>query len=692
MPLQILPKESLAKADTTAKMLLEHLVEKQAELGLEDAVIFYNFPLFREDDRLLVAELVLISPMHGVLLISTAPSGVDSSLDRLEGAYSQIFSRLVKYPRLRAGRAKLAVGLDAFVWLPEGRRADQIKIGTPEFDDYLASVRIEHPVAADVFEELLSVLDGSKALIRAKERKVDNFPKSSRIVTIARLEEEIRKFDRDQRVAYMTEVFGPQRIRGLAGSGKTVVLALKAALTSIREPQAKIAVTFYTKSLYQHIRQLITRFYRLHEDKDPDWSNIQVLHAWGGATVDGLYHRMAQRFGHQPLNFGQASALSRDKPFAFACGRLLADPNVRSAYDYVFVDEAQDFPPEFMKLALRLANEEKLVIAYDVFQTIFDVEVPTAASLFGVDDANEAAITFDEDIILHKCYRNPREILVCAHAIGFGIYGRKIVQMLESTEHWQDFGYEVQGNLAAGQQVVITRPVASSPSSISTSHSIDEIIGVRTFSKAAEEIQHVAERIQDDITRQGTPPEDILVICADDRNATAYLNSLKVALAKFGIQTNNLQDESFSLRDFQREGAVTLSTVYKAKGNEAYSVYIVGIDSLFYSPTPRSRNRAFTAMTRAKGWLYVTGVGAAASLFETELQTAKANCPNLQFAYPSPEQLVFMKRDLVEVDPAEVDEEMSRLAEGLEPEEFERLLRKKLRELQGRKRNKKKIL
>lgn len=692
MSLQILPKESLAKADATAKLLLEHLVERQTEFGLSDSVVFYNFPLFREEERLLVAELVLISPLHGVLLISTAPLGIEASLDRLEGAYSQIFSRLVKYPRLRAGRAKLAIGLDAFVWLPEGTRSDQVKVGTDEFDALLNSIRGDQPIATETFEELLSVLDGSKALIRAKERKIESFPPKARIATIARIEEEIRKFDRDQRVAYMTEVFGPQRIRGLAGSGKTVVLALKAALTSIREPQAKIAVTFYTKSLYQHIRQLITRFYRLHEDKDPDWSNLQVLHAWGGATVDGLYYRMAQRFGHQPLNFGQASAASRDKPFAYACSRLLADPNVQSAFDYVFVDEAQDFPPEFMKLALRLANEEKLVIAYDVFQTIFDVEVPTAASLFGVDSANDPAITFDEDIILHKCYRNPREVLVCAHAIGFGIYGKKIVQMLESTEHWQDFGYEVKGALVAGQNVVIARPTESSPSSISASNSIDEIISVKTFNKAGEEIQHVAERIRDEMVTQGTPPEDILVICADDRNAAAYLNSLKVALIKFGIQSNNLQDDSFSLRDFQREGAITLSTVYKAKGNEAYSVYIVGIDSLFYSPSPRSRNRAFTAMTRAKGWLYVTGVGSAAVEFEKEIAKAKANCPTLSFTYPSPEQLVYMKRDLVEVDPAEVDEEISRLAAGLEPEEFERLLRKKLRELQGRKRTKKKIL
>lgn len=37
---------------------------------------------------------------------------------------------------------------------------------------------------------------------------------------------------------------GPQRIRGLAGSGKTIVLALKAAYLHTQYPDMKIAVTF----------------------------------------------------------------------------------------------------------------------------------------------------------------------------------------------------------------------------------------------------------------------------------------------------------------------------------------------------------------------------------------------------------------------------------------------------------------
>ncbi len=699
MALQIFPKESAAKADQNAKALIEHLQDKEYELGLESAVLFYNFPLFREDENLLVADLVLASPLHGVILLATVSgeqldaaelTGITSKLD---GAFSQVFARLVKFARLRKSRTQLLFPMEAYIWALEGNADSEItKIGFPSIDDSLNSIRLPTALSEEVFGELVSVLDGSKALIRPKERKIEGFPETSRIAIVARLEEEIRRFDRDQRVAYMTEVGGTQRIRGLAGSGKTVVLALKAAMTAIRYPEATIAVTFYTKSLYQHIKQLITRFYRMHEDRDPDWKRLRVLHAWGGATVEGLYYFAAKRFGHQPLSFSQAQALSPRQPFGKACELLLEDQAVGPIFDYVFVDEAQDFPPEFMRLALKLATEERLVIAYDVFQTIFDVEVPTAASLFGTDKRNEPAISFEEDIILHKCYRNPREILLCAHAIGFGIYGKKIAQMLESKEHWEDFGYEVvNGDLSPGQPVSINRPTENSPSTISLSNNINQIIGVKSCSGAADEALYVAEKIKNDIQEEGISPEDILVICADDRNATGYFNLIARELRKFDIRVNNLQEDSYSLRDFHADQCVTLSTIYKAKGNEAYVVYIVGIDALFHDPTPKNRNRAFTAMTRAKGWLHVTGLGKAVADFASEIAAAKQNYPLLKFVYPSEQQLVYMKRDLITIDAEEADETLTRLANEMEPEDLEYLLKKKLRELRGKKRPAKKM-
>ncbi|WP_349779724.1 ATP-binding domain-containing protein [Xanthomonas sp. WHRI 7065] len=690
MALQIFPKDSALRGNANLRRLIQHLKEKQVELRLSDSIIFHSFPLFREDDKLLVADVVVVSPSLGVLLIS-APSQIDSTTtDKLEGTFSQVFSRLVRYPRLRLGRAQLKFNIDAFLWIEEGEQAENTVIGFAGLDTKFQSHFTNEEISPEVLDELISVIDGSKALLKPKERRTEGFGRHSRIADIARLEEEIRRFDRDQRVAYMSEIAGLQRIQGLAGSGKTVVLALKAALTAIKEPEANIVVTFYTKSLYQHIKQLITRFYRMHEDRDPNWDRIQVLHAWGGATNDGFYYQVARRFGHDALNFAQAKAIS-DRPFAAACSRLLADSSIGNVYDYVFVDEAQDFPPEFMSLALRVTSEEKLVIAYDVFQTIFDVEIPTAAILFGMDASGQSVVEFDEEAVLHKCYRNPREILLCAHAIGFGIYGQKIVQMLESKEHWEDFGYEIRGELTFGQQVVIERPQENSPSSISETNSIDEIISCSSFNDLTQEVNFVTERIRGDIQEQGISPEDILVITADDRNANVYLRAISSSLAAIGIRVNNIHGSGFEIRDFQRPGEVTLSTIYKAKGNEAYSVYLVGIDALFLRPTPRSRNLAFTGMTRAKGWLYVTGMGAAALSFSRELDAAKANFPNHKFAYPTKEELVFMKRDLVSVEPSVVEAEIDSLGDGLDTEDFERILRKKLKELQVERKTKKRL-
>ncbi|MEQ1775137.1 MAG: DUF2290 domain-containing protein [Burkholderiales bacterium] len=586
MSLQVYPRDRVFQNDPTAKSLLDYLTANATELELGDAILFCNFPLFREEEFLLVAQVVLVSPLHGVILISTADmspqlsASAEDIRNQLEGTFSQVFARLVKYPRLRKGRAALACNLDAVLWIPELpenpiAQDESMIFGRQALRDRIQNSKQAEPLASDVFDELVSVLDGSKALIRPPERKTKDFGPSSKVVQILALEEEIRRFDREQRVAYMTEVNGTQRIRGIAGSGKTVVLAMKAALTAIKNPEANIAFTYYTKSLHQHVKQLITRFYRLHEDRDPDWNRIKVFHAWGGGIVEGLYSYSAKAFGTTPLTFGQAQSYNPRQPFSFACNQLIENANIKPIFDFIFADEAQDYPPEFLRLCLKLAEEEKLVIAYDILQTIFDVETPTAGSLFGTDDAGEPAITFDEDVILHKCYRNPREILICAHALGFGIYGPNIVQMLESSDHWEDLGYKVmKGPLTSGSKVEIFRPEENSPSSISSNNKINDLLKIEVFDEPASEIEFVATEIKKDIENDGVFPEDILIVCADDRNARAYFKRLGFKLDEMGIGTHNLQEDNYGLRDFQSKGKVTLSTVYKAKGNEAYIVYI----------------------------------------------------------------------------------------------------------------------
>jgi superfamily I DNA and RNA helicase len=698
MALEVYPKEQAFRNAPVAKTLLDYLLSTQEDLRLESAFVFCNFPLFREEGVVLTAPLILVSPLHGVFLFAfpedarafgETPSDTAKSL---EGTYSQVFSKLVRYPRLRKNRNTLAATLEAYLFSPEEPvdyegDSDLLLVGLGSVKRTLDAQRLPKPLADEIIAEIISVLDGSKALIRPPDRDIKPFSQTSKVARIVALEEEIRRFDRDQRIAYMSEISGPQRIRGLAGSGKTVVLAIKAALTHVREPDARIAFTFYTKALYQHVKQLITRFYRLYDDRDPDWTKLRILHAWGGDVVEGLYSFAAKAHGEVPLTFAQARAFDPHQPFDYVCNRLISNSSLNSLFDYIFVDEAQDFTPSFLRLALRLADEEKLVIAYDVLQTIFDVEMPTVEVLFGTDKRGEPAVHFEEDIVLHKCYRNPREILVCAHALGFGIYGPRIVQMLESKEHWEDFGYQVtKGEFISGQEIVIERPEENSPSSISKDNSINQLIEVQVFSEFSEEIDYVVGQIVKDISEEGVSPEDILVICADDKNIRSYFRNIATELNRHGIACNNLQQDSFGLTDFRAAKKVTLSTVYKAKGNEAFIVFLVGIDALFDRKAAKRRNMVFTAMTRAKGWLRVSGLGTVAERFAKELDKAKEHFPKLQFVYPSSEQLVIMKRDLVTAESGELENVIDRLTEEFSDEDLEDVLSRKLQELRKRKR------
>jgi len=139
--------------------------------------------------------------------------------------------------------------------------------------------------------------------------------------------------------------------------------------------------------------------------------------------------------------------------------------------------------------------------------------------------------------------------------------------------------------------------------------------------------------------------DDIVVAVVDDRHARKYLNLLASQLSQHQIACNNIH-EAYGVPDFQIEGRITLTTVHKAKGNEGFAVHVVGADAVFQYPSKSNRNRLFTAMTRAKGWLRLTGVGAAAKQLVREIESAKRNSPCLRFKYPSASDLETMKRDL----------------------------------------------
>jgi superfamily I DNA and RNA helicase len=128
-----------------------------------------------------------------------------------------------------------------------------------------------------------------------------------------------------------------------------------------------------------------------------------------------------------------------------------------------------------------------------------------------------------------------------------------------------------------------------------------------------------------------------------------YLAKISRALASAGVATNNIIADRFSEPAFQIEGKCTLTTVYRAKGNEAAVVFALGCEAVPLA-TRSGRNRLFTAFTRTKGWLRITGMGRPFDKLKREIETALNLTPKMKFKMPDPQRIELIQRDLSEKD------------------------------------------
>lgn len=290
--------------------------------------------------------------------------------------------------------------------------------------------------------------------------------------------------------------------------------------------------------------------------------------------------------------------------------------------------------------------DRNVVWAFDELQTIMEADTQDLAATFGVTsnggqriDLARAAKNYSgdllpHDIILRKCYRNPREILLAAHALGFGIHDQ-IVQNLEDEDHWKVVGYDLKsGRCEVGEEVVFERPIENSPLSISAHPSAGELIEFEAHENAHAEVESVCSQIESFVL-EGIRLHDMLIVCLDDRNLGAYTRLFGEGLNRRSIGLNNIKASSYDVPNFFVDDKVTISTVYSAKGNEAPVVFLVGIDALHpIRHTKKGRNRIFTGITRSKAWLRVSGVGAQAAHFCKELEMSKQQFPRLEFVWP----------------------------------------------------------
>lgn len=662
MALEYIP----ARSDLGKKPPLENVIKRiRQAMGQQSGVVYYSWPTLKDySDTLHRGDIALITEEGGLkLVIYTASNREDvvtRKYDEAAHLLGLVESQLSKSSKLRQKR-RLKVEIEPILYAPNS----PIEMGDDEATFVMNEDRLLEAIsekaepaldAADI-EEIRSILEGAKALSRPKPRHIKGDGSEDVAEAFAELEELIANFDAKQRGVAMTSLNCPQRIRGLAGTGKTVILAMKAALTHANSPTTKILITYYTRSLKDTIERLIVLFYRHFAEGEPDWNYVHVRHGWGRRDLPGVYRDTCNRESVSPKSY--ADAKSQSDPFGFVCGELIANKEPSSYYDLVLIDEGQDFPDSFYQLCFFItkgARDEKNIIwAYDELQNVFDVKVRAPDVLFGNDTDGEPRISLTRslpegadtnDHVLQKSYRNQRDVLVMAHAIGFGVYG-ETVQMLENRSHWEDVGYDVvSGTFQVGSEVVVKRPRRNSPARLNTPDDVP-IIQPSVFEDAKEEANACAQGIREMMSR-GLRAHDFLVIALDDRYARGYLSKVSKLLAEEGIQPNNLLAGGYDEPPFTMEDHVTLATVYRAKGNEAAVVFVLGADAATLR-TRTGRNRLFVALTRTKGWLRLSGCNTPryrkllAEIKETEKYT-----PEIRFVMPDMTDLNTIQRDLEE--------------------------------------------
>lgn len=515
------------------------------------------------------------------------------------------------------------------------------------FSDYISGNMFdnmcEHRLDDDNWKRLLSVIEKANVLAKDIGIPIEKPAKNLR-EAIAINNQKIYTFDETQLEASLSITDACEQIRGLAGTGKTVILAIKAAKIHRYDPNAKIAYVFYTQSLYTQVTRLIQKYYVKLTGVQPS-ENLKILHAWGGRTTgEGLLYNVCRTNGLSPIPYYEVRGYSN--PFGEACKRVSAY-NLRKEYDYVLIDEAQDLPEEFFYLVAKIVKDpKKIVIAYDQLQTTTDVSMPDFEELFGKDKNGEPQVKLleENDHILKKSYRNYRDVLLIAMAFGFGIYAVDgMVQMIRSVKNWKALGFDfekinnVGDDISFSSRVIVERTKENSPNEINQLYEKYPIVNFDFYSTINEEYQRVSEKIDELITQEKVKPEDIMVIDLR-KKSKELLQRMQELLYKKGhlsIIPGIVEDS----KNFFQDECVTLTTPRRAKGNEVPIVFVLGGNSMYDETSMAkrriARNSFFISMTRSKGWVFVSGAEDNIDLFKEEYEKIVSKLPCFEFDFPS---------------------------------------------------------
>ena len=642
-----------AKNEMAIKALIDTLKSVQVT-----GTLYIGYPILALADESITLDALLVADNLGLVVFLMPPTqeidwltpeGVEKLLDKQDQLFYAVTNHLGRHDHLRNKR-KLAVAVNVVSFFPDltkfsVNKADVIVATSGTLGEILAECQQTEPKYIPALNAAIQKITNIKPV-----KKRDNVNKTnSKGAILKQIDQEIANLDDWQKQAAIETPDGPMRILGLAGSGKTMVLALKAAYLHSLYPDWLIAVTFHTQTLAQQFKTLIRRFSYEHSNHEPNWDKLQVLHAWGNRSQPGLYSEIATRLDYPVRDFLYGKTkYGPKKAFEGVCNELIAviqNREVPTLYDAVLIDEASDLPSSFFKMVYRFLTPEKRVVwVYDELQNLtIDSWIPRPEMLFGHNELGQPNVILTntegdarQDIILPVCYRNTPWALTVAHSLGSGIYRQEgLVQLFEDDAVWGKIGYElIGGQFQPNARVVLRRKETSFPKFFNELLSPDEAISCHHFEDFEQEVNWIADQVFNNLHEDELDADDILIILADALTAKNKANQIILALRGRGIQAH-LAGVTSSVDELFRAESVAIATIEIAKGNEAPMVYVANSDCCASGfELLKLRNGLFTAITRSRAWVRLCGGGEGMHQIKAEFDALKSQNFSLNFTWP----------------------------------------------------------
>ncbi|WHZ06037.1 3'-5' exonuclease [Neobacillus sp. YX16] len=358
-------------------------------------------------------------------------------------------------------------------------------------------------------------------------------------------------------------------IRGVAGSGKTIILASRAKMLSKQNPDWKILILCYNISLSNAIQQMIHHMLNEPEDLfdfDPNAKSIQN---------ENIIVRNFHSWLKNDLRI-------REQQLSDIIEKLERNEAILPTYDAVLIDEGQDFEADWLRLVSLLINADtqSLLLVEDRAQTIYQRKRSYL---------QDTGLSFQgRSKVLSINYRNTQQIVKFAWEFyrKHSMFKNKVVNR------------ELEGEIIAPQS---TKRKGPEPG----------IVKATTF---FEEMRIVARSIKKLHIEKKVPLQDILILYRVKRtHKYPIIDIIKRSLKDEGLPYFWITENDVSKRSFAKDdGRVKISTIDSSKGLDFRAVFIVNVDSM---PFPLEENKErevsllYIGMTRAKEFLCLSYSG-----------------------------------------------------------------------------------